>query len=64
MTIEVLDDDAYGFLEYMESLTVEETNHFTEDDVLASLEGFQDGLNTYPLGSIEYYSGIHIEQKH
>ena len=60
VTREELEDDCFALLEPMDKLTEREDNHFTEDDVLAALESFDDRWTTYPRTSIEYRSGIAI----
>ena len=60
VTREELEDDCFALLDHMESLTNSADNHFTEDDVLAALEAFDDRWTTYPRISIEYRSGIEI----
>lgn len=60
VTREELEDDCFALLEHMEELTEKEDNHFTEDDVLAALESFDDRWTMYPRSSIEYRSGITI----
>ena len=61
VTEEELRNDAFELLDHMESLTIDEDNHFTTDDVLKSLEAFNEKWITYPRNSIEYKSGIRIE---
>ena len=53
-----LEKDAFEIMEYFETLTVTDDNHFDEEDVLAALEAYEDGLLTYPRNSIEYRSGF------
>ena len=60
VTREELERDAYELMDYMESLTISEDNHFTTGDVLDALEAFEDKWITYPRNSIEYKSGIKI----
>ena len=44
-------------------MSVEDTNRFTEKDVMDALQAYYDkDLVTYPIGSISYNSGIHIER--
>ena len=44
-------------------MSVEDTNRFTEKDVMDALQAYYDkDLVRYPIGSISYNSGIHIER--
>lgn len=58
VTYEELEKDAFEIMEYFETLTVTEDNHFDEGDVLSALESFEDGLLTYPRNSVEYRAGF------
>lgn len=60
VTKEELENDAYGLLEFMESMTNREDNHFTTGDIMDALEAFNDKWITYPRNSVEYKSGIRI----
>lgn len=62
VTREELERDSFELLEYMEKLTTDENNHFTEDDILAALEAFDERWTTYPRNSVEYKSGITIKE--
>lgn len=62
VTREELEGDAFRIAEYLETLTNDENNHFTESDVLDALEAFEDKWVTYPRNSIEYKSGILIQK--
>ena len=60
---EELIKDAYSFLDKFDAMSIEETNRFTEKDVMDALQAYYDkDLVTYPIGSISYNSGIHIER--
>ena len=60
---ERVEADCFELMELFESLTVEEDNHFTEKDVMDALQAYEDkALFTYPIGSIVYHSGLHIEK--
>lgn len=60
---EELIEDAYSFLDKFDAMSIEETNRFTEKDVMDALQAYYDkDLVTYPIGSISYNSGIHIER--
>lgn len=61
VTKEELERDAFELMNHMESLTNDEENHFTTEDVLDSLEAFNEKWITYPRNSIEYRSGIRIK---
>lgn len=60
VTREELEKDSFEIMEYFESLTVDEDNHFGTDDVLDALEAFHSKWIRYPRQSIEYRSGIVI----
>lgn len=62
VTREELENDCYEIMEYFESLTESDDNHFDESDVLDALESFNDKFMTYPRNSIEYKSGITIKE--
>lgn len=57
---EELEKDCFELVEYMESLTVSEDNHFGNDDVLDALEAFEERWITYPRKAIEYRTAIAI----
>lgn len=60
---EKLETDCLGLLDFFESLTEEETNHFTEKDMMDALQVFEDKeYVTYPINSIQNRSGLHIEK--
>lgn len=61
VTEEELKKDAFGLLDHMEALTVDEDNHFTTGDVLDALEAYNDKWITYPRNSVENRSGIRIK---
>lgn len=62
VTREELERDSFELLENMEKLTTDENNHFTEDDILAALEAFDERWTTYPRNSVQYKSGIAIKE--
>lgn len=63
VTEEELIQDAYSFLDKFDAMSIEETNRFTEKDVMDALQAYYDkDLVRYPIGSISYNSGIHIER--
>lgn len=55
-----LERDAYQIMDFLESKTNSEDNHFTTGDVQDALEAFEDKWITFPRSSIEYKSGITI----
>lgn len=60
---ERLEQDCFALLDMFEERTDDDNNHFTEKDVMDALQAFEDrGLVTYPVNSISYRSGIHIEK--
>lgn len=52
--------DSYKLLEKMESLTTNEDNHFTEDDIKDSLNAFRENYRTFPRKDIEKLTGVSI----
>ena len=60
VTQEELERDAYDIMEYYESMTRTDDNHFNEADVLDALECYDTGMLTYPRNSIEYHAGFPI----
>jgi len=61
VTREELEKDCFSLLKRFDRLTDDENNHFTEDDILAALEAFDERWTTYPRTSVEYKSAIRIE---
>lgn len=59
---EELEDDAFGLVAKLDSLTTQEDNHFTREDVLSALEMFNDNYFTFPIDSIEQLTNIRIEK--
>ena len=55
---EVLEEDAYGLIPFMNTLGSE----FTEDDVLHALQAYDDSYITYPIKTIEERTDIKIER--
>lgn len=62
VTYEELEKDCFEIMEYFETLTISEKNHFDEMDVLDALELFNERFITYPRNSVEYKSGIEIKE--
>lgn len=59
---EELEKDAFELLEFMDSLTVDESNHFTIDDVYAALELYNDSYITFPIDTITELTQIRIDK--
>lgn len=55
---EVLEEDAYGLIPFMNTLGSE----FTEDDVLHALQAYDDSYITYPIRTIEERTDIKIKR--
>lgn len=60
VTREELERDCFQIMDFFETMTNSDDNHFTEADVLDALEAFDDKWIVYPRDSIEYKSGIPI----
>ena len=60
VTREELERDSLSLFDHMESLTDDENNHFSNDDILAALDSFDEKWLSYPRSSIEYRTGITI----
>lgn len=56
--------DAYELVDYLESLTVDENNHFTKQDVYAGLQKYNDvaQCKLCPIDEIERLTGIEIKR--
>lgn len=59
---EKLEEDAFNLVAQLDSLTVDESNHFTEDDVLYALEAYNDNYITFPIDTIVKLTQIPIEK--
>jgi hypothetical protein len=60
---EELERDSWALLPRFDNMSPNQTNRFTQKDVLAALQAYEDKrLATYPLNSIINRSGIHIEK--
>lgn len=57
-----LEKDAFSLIDVMDSISDEETNRFTEGDVLDSLQAYDDKYMTLPINSISYLTDIPIEK--
>ena len=64
VTYEELEEDAFALVDRFESLTVSEDNHFTEADVLAALEFWNDKNNWsfYKRDYMSYRAGFDIKK--
>lgn len=60
VTREELERDCLGLFDHMESLTIDDKNHFSSDDILSALESYDEKWIAYPRASIEYRTGIEI----
>ena len=60
VTQEELEKDCFALFDRMEELTTEENNHFSNDDILAALEAFNERWTKYPRAAIEYKTAITI----
>ena len=59
---QTLEKDAMQLLPFLERMTKEETNHFTEADILDALEAYNDSYFTYPIEAISSRTDIKIER--
>ncbi|MCS4537062.1 hypothetical protein NXS15_02915 [Mycoplasma sp. CSL7475-4] len=57
---EELIKDSFALFDTMESLTSNEDNHFTEDDIKDSLKAFKESYRTFPRKDIEKLTGVLI----
>lgn len=62
VTYDELEKDCFEIMEYFETLTDSDDNHFDESDVQDALESFNEKYITYPRNSVEYKSGIAIKE--
>jgi hypothetical protein len=60
ISYEELKKDAYSFLEEMEKKTVNEDNHFTEEDIEDALRAYKESYITFPRRDIERITGLLI----
>lgn len=58
VTRQELEKDCFEIMEHFEKLTSDDTNHFTEADVLDALEAFDSKWVRYPRDTIEYRCGF------
>lgn len=59
---EELEADAMDMLLVLDARGKREDNPFTEDDILAALEAYNDSYITYPVDVISYRTGIQIQK--
>jgi hypothetical protein len=59
---EELKRDAFELVSKMDSLTTDEDNHFTEDDVEDSLAAYKVGYCAFPKNSIEYLTALRMPE--
>lgn len=60
VTRQELEKDCFEIMEHFEKRTIEDTNHFTEADVLDALEAFDSKWVRYPRDTIEYRCGFSL----
>lgn len=60
VTREELERDCFEVMEYFETMTDNDNNHFTEADVLDALEAYDSRWIKYPRDSIEYKCGFEL----
>ena len=58
VTREELERDCFDIMEHFESMTDDDSNHFTEADVLDALEAYDSRWIRYPRDTIEYRCGF------
>lgn len=59
---EELEADAFGLVDWLDTLTSNEDNHFTKEDVLCALELFNDSYITFPIDTISTLTDLRIEK--
>lgn len=59
---EELENDAFGYIELLDSIGKREDNPFTANDVLKALEAYNASYVTYPVKIISDRTGIRIEK--
>ena len=59
---EELEQDAYSLIPKLDALTLEENNHFTEDDVKSALRAYDERYKTFPRYWIERLCAISIPE--
>lgn len=59
---DVLEKDAMDLVEMFDSITEDESNHFTDEDVLEALEMYNDSYFTFPIDTISKLTDIDIKK--
>ena len=59
---EELEKDAFELIDVMNEVDYNKTDPFTEDDVLAALEGYDKCWYTYPIDKMAYRSDLQIQK--
>lgn len=60
---EKLKDDAYSLLDTFDGRTDDETNHFHASDIAQAIKAYRNkAYATFPIGSIEYFSGLRVNR--
>lgn len=57
---EELERDAYELVKPMETLTTDENNHFTRQDIFSALEMYNDNYITFPIETIKQLTDVEI----
>ena len=59
---EELEKDAFDLVDYLDTLTVDDENHFTRDDIFSALEMYNESYITFPIDSISALTAIQIQK--
>lgn len=59
---EELKSDAFSLVDRMDSLTRDEDNHFSKEDIQDALQAYKIGYCTFPKNSIEYLTGLSMPE--
>ncbi len=62
ISLDELERDAFGLIDIMNNKDENKSDPFTEDDVLAALEGYDSAWYTYPIDNMSYRANIPIEK--
>lgn len=54
--------DAMGLVRYLDGMTTEQDNHFSEQDVKAAMKAYNPDYITYPIHAITARTGIQVEK--
>lgn len=57
-----LEKDAFELVKLLDSLTIDEENHFVREDILSALEMYNDNYITFPINSIVSLTAIPIDK--